>query len=77
MSGSFMDKIKRGQIHKNDIRAYHVMQRIVIYNLSKKKEDGANGWIIVTYAGEKVQVDVKYVIRKRLAHNPLKSTINK
>ena len=53
------------------------MQRIVIYNLSKKKEDGANGWIIVTYAGEKVQVDVKYVIRKRLAHNPLKSTINK
>ena len=34
--------------------------------LSKKKECGANEWISVMYAGEKVQVDVKYVITKRL-----------
>ena len=41
--------------------------------LSKKKEGGPNGWISVTSAGEKVQADVKYVIRKRLAHKRFKN----
>ena len=41
--------------------------------LSKKKEGGANEWIIVTYAGKKVQVDVKYVVRKRLARKRFKN----
>ena len=45
---------------------YHVLQRLGIYNKapSKKKEREACEWVVGTYPGEKVQVDVKYVPKK-------------
>ncbi len=45
---------------------YHVMQRMVIYpkTLSKKKESGPKEWITGEYPGEKIQVDVQYVLKK-------------
>ena len=47
---------------------YHVMQRLGIYRKtpSKKKQRQVIEWIPVTYPGEKVQIDVKYVPRECL-----------
>ena len=47
---------------------YHVMQRLGIYKKtpSKKKQRQVIEWIPVTYPGEKVQIDVKYVPRECL-----------
>ena len=44
------------------------MQRLGIYKKtpSKKKESEPNEWVSGEYPGDKVQIDVKYVSRKRM-----------
>ena len=48
---------------------YHVMQRLGIYEKtpSKRKESEPNKWVSEEYPGDKVQLDVKYVPKKRMS----------
>lgn len=60
-----MGEIKTCMIYKNNIRPYHIMQRIGIYSkaLSKKKSE-PNEWGVGEYLVKKIQVNVKYVLKK-------------
>ena len=60
-------KLRRAGYKRTIQGLYHVMQRMGIYKKapSKRKEsESTEEWKVVTYPGEKIQVDVKYVPKK-------------
>ena len=61
-------KLRRSGYTRSITSLYRVMQRIGIYNktLSKKKEYEPKPYQQMTHPGERVQVDVKYVLAKSL-----------
>ena len=62
-------KLRRVGYTRSVTSLYRVMQRIGIYNKtpSKKKEKNSGYYEQMTYPGEKVQIDVKYVPKKCLS----------
>ena len=62
-------KLRRAGYTRSITSLYRVMQRIGIYNKapSKKKEKNAGYYPEMTYPGEKIQIDVKYVPKKCLS----------
>jgi len=61
-------KLRKAGYTRTITSLYRVMQRIGIYNkvASKKKEYEPKPYQQMTYPGERVQIDVKYVPRKNL-----------
>ena len=62
-------KLKQAGYTRSVTSLYRVMQRIGIYNKApnKKKEKNSGYYEQMTYPGQKVQVDVKYVPKKCLS----------
>lgn len=70
-------KLRRAGYKRTIQGLYHVMRRLGIYKKapSKRKENEPIEWEKITYPGQKVQVDVKYVPRKCLSPDLQKDKI--